>query len=680
MINRSTTRMIQTTGKKITKVKKAGGKNYYFDNEEVERLLSKYVADGCIDVKLRDEVMGHASELIRQIIRAHNFEYIFPNRDSSSFFELYQVAWAQIEKTLYKYDPSPNSPKVFNLWCINNNSLIFSEDGIKPIKKVIDDKNSRTYSLDKICNIRNNIVKDVVDTLKITTENSYSIECTPEHYLYKLGVNGPEWIKSKSLVNGDLVGLQYNQNSFVDDNRLDIDLEEEGDWIAPLFINEELAYFIGLYISEGSYNKNTLSIYNVDKEVINVLENNNLGIKCYHKPKYQRINIYNKKLIELIKKLGLEDKHANDKFIPQKLLRCSKNIIISLLKGMFDGDGHSSRHNGCVGYTSTSITLINQLRMILLNLGIISKLTVDHRKVRNFKIKGKKEYDSKLSGSYQISLSSLDSLKFYNNIGFKILRKQLNVSNLCNIRLLRYGLLDKIDILCNKYNISNRFSGLRSARKSTSGMHEILKIGEKLSHLNIPDNDNDMKFVIDRLAECLDKHDNILWLPVIKIDASKCRVCEIEVDSDSHSYIANGFISHNSQVAKTRILAYLKKEKRDKKNVNGYKDFLNRKHKAKSSDIQIWLNEAHEMCCYNSDFLDLLKSVERLWQEDDKPYDGFITKLEKISGKNRNTINMFLKTLRIRRDEFTINITDVKSYRDFDANDLDGYYYDEIND
>lgn len=91
-------------------------KNYYFDNEVVENLLDRYVKRGCVDVSLRDEIMSHAGELIRQIIRAHNFEHIFPGRDGSSFNELFQVAWMQIEKTLYKYNNSPNSPKVFNLW------------------------------------------------------------------------------------------------------------------------------------------------------------------------------------------------------------------------------------------------------------------------------------------------------------------------------------------------------------------------------------------------------------------------------------------------------------------------------------------------------------------------------------------------------------------------------------
>ena len=88
----------------------------YFDNPKVEGLLDAYVKRGCVDIDKRDDIMSHAVELIKQIIRAHNFEYIFPGRDQSSFFELSQVAWMQIEKTLYKYNNTPGSPKVFNMW------------------------------------------------------------------------------------------------------------------------------------------------------------------------------------------------------------------------------------------------------------------------------------------------------------------------------------------------------------------------------------------------------------------------------------------------------------------------------------------------------------------------------------------------------------------------------------
>lgn len=79
----------------------------YFDNNLVEHLLVLYLHTGCTDVKLRDQIMSHAGELIRQIIRAHNLHKIYPGHEDSAFGDLFQTAWIQIEKTLYKYKARP---------------------------------------------------------------------------------------------------------------------------------------------------------------------------------------------------------------------------------------------------------------------------------------------------------------------------------------------------------------------------------------------------------------------------------------------------------------------------------------------------------------------------------------------------------------------------------------------
>lgn len=94
-------------------------KNMYFNNPLVEGLLRKYVQGGCTNIKLRDEIMSHAPELIRQVIRTHGLHITYGGGEESSFFDLFQVAWVQIEKTLYKFDHS----KIFTLGYIDNNTL-----------------------------------------------------------------------------------------------------------------------------------------------------------------------------------------------------------------------------------------------------------------------------------------------------------------------------------------------------------------------------------------------------------------------------------------------------------------------------------------------------------------------------------------------------------------------------
>lgn len=99
-----------------TKSEESVQKKYYFDNLRVEELLIEYVTGGCVSVHLRDAIMSHASELIKQVIRTHKLDRIYQGRDRTGFSDLFQIAWAQIESTLYKFDTKPGHKKVFNMW------------------------------------------------------------------------------------------------------------------------------------------------------------------------------------------------------------------------------------------------------------------------------------------------------------------------------------------------------------------------------------------------------------------------------------------------------------------------------------------------------------------------------------------------------------------------------------
>lgn len=86
----------------------------YFVNELVEDLLRKYIWTGCTRVSLRNDIMVHATELIIQIIRKQGLHTIYPGQDESSFKDLLQTAWIQIERTLYKFRAKPHCRPCFN--------------------------------------------------------------------------------------------------------------------------------------------------------------------------------------------------------------------------------------------------------------------------------------------------------------------------------------------------------------------------------------------------------------------------------------------------------------------------------------------------------------------------------------------------------------------------------------
>jgi hypothetical protein len=89
-------------------------KVHYFVNELVEDQLRLYIWTGCTRVKLRDRIMDHATELIRQIIRKQGLHTIYPGQEESSFNDLLQTAWVQIERTLYKFRARPHCRGCYN--------------------------------------------------------------------------------------------------------------------------------------------------------------------------------------------------------------------------------------------------------------------------------------------------------------------------------------------------------------------------------------------------------------------------------------------------------------------------------------------------------------------------------------------------------------------------------------
>ena len=205
--------------KKVGKVEeeKKPPKNHYFDNAKVEKLLQQYVAGACTDVVLRDEIMESAGELIRQIIRAHGLHNIYPGREDSSFGDLFQLAFVQIESVLYKYQKG--KAKVFNMMCVKPDSLVMTADGLKKIGNCLPDDVVgeikpgflKVFGRDGFNDVSAFLRRPETKTLQITTSQNYKIEVSPEHRM--LTSSDPDrseevWKEAGDLTIGTCLAIQ----------------------------------------------------------------------------------------------------------------------------------------------------------------------------------------------------------------------------------------------------------------------------------------------------------------------------------------------------------------------------------------------------------------------------------------------------------------------------------------
>lgn len=108
-----------------------------------------------------------------------------------------------------------------------------------------------------------------------------------------------------------------------------------------------------------------------------------------------------------------------------------------------------------------------------------------------------------------------------------------------------------------------------------------------------------------------------------------------------------------SQVARTVILAYIKKEGRDKRNSNSYLMHLGGRQRPLSEMMCRFLAEARDLCKFNDDHLLIINAIEALVRADDRPHDGIISKLVQQTNLSRQTITAFMRIIKLRSFEFS---------------------------
>lgn len=108
-----------------------------------------------------------------------------------------------------------------------------------------------------------------------------------------------------------------------------------------------------------------------------------------------------------------------------------------------------------------------------------------------------------------------------------------------------------------------------------------------------------------------------------------------------------------SQVSRTVILAFVKREGRDRKNSGSYKEHLSGKVRLDDDKMERFFSEANEIFKFNIDFIKCLEALKVVVSTDERPYEGLIGKLSRESKLSRAQVSNFMKMLKYRAHEFT---------------------------
>lgn len=197
-----------------------------------------------------------------------------------------------------------------------------------------------------------------------------------------------------------------------------------------LTLDEDIMYFFGLWIAEGWVNGRSVFMSHNIKEK-NLSEHANKGVQKIIKSSYSFYPIKNtnaarscwgKYIISDIL-ISLFNHGAHNKQLPEIIWYLEDNLIYSLIKGYFDGDGNYFKkgNRNCLSFGSCNKILLLQFRKLLMSLGHVFNFSFSNSKPKNHIINGK---NIKIGINYKLTSN------ITNDILYQKLEKKYDVQSL----------------------------------------------------------------------------------------------------------------------------------------------------------------------------------------------------------------------------------------------------------
>ncbi len=450
-------------------------------------------------------------------------------------------------------------------YCITGDTLVLTNKGLLPIED-ISNKEEENINL-TILNYhgqKKNAVKFFNSgkhkIVKITTEQGYGLKGSYNHPVLCWGMNEfghlhPCWKLISEITTDDYVMINRNYSLFNEINPslnkyYPAFIRKEKSITLPKKMNSSLAFLLGALVAEGSFHQKKILFNNQDSEFYEEVKKS-IHLNFPEATLYERsiagncmeLDLYHQCVVRFLDNLGLKNSKAHEKEIPHIIFKSRKEVIRTFLQALFEGDGSiqfiaDQGHGGKsiqLSYDSKSKKLLEQIKILLLNFGIISNdLYLDKR-----------------SNCYKLCFFGVSNVStFRKEIGFFSIRKNKTLSKVEQMNNLRMSKTDFIPYL-NEYLrknypkefiLKNNFNRYNLLEKNYASLIKIITPSDK----KIIDWLRDRNFFFNKI-----KH--IERLP-------EETVYSLKVDSPCHSFVANGFINHNTEAKLNKLAEELLKD------------------------------------------------------------------------------------------------------------------------
>ncbi len=319
----------------------------------------------------------------------------------------------------------------------------------------------------------------------------------------------------------------------------------------PETLDEDLAFILGALVSEGTIKEKEIEFCNSDSAWIQEfmerwkkvfpdcrLHHFHRQPNSFGRKPYETLEIHSQHVIEFLRSIGLSAEKAATKRIPFSILQSPKLVASSFLRSYFEGDGSISWSSKMTELSAISMSegLTKDLQILLLRFGIAGTRRFDRwRNTHKLYIRGVKNY-----------------LLFQDKIGFISLRKRQKLAEAVGRLYKNQSLTDFVPFISDF--VRSRMDGSWNDRNFVTKHNFDRYAAMERNHEQVAVAvTSEARPVVASLFENL-LEQNYLFDPVVKIEKAEVRrVYSLRVASDCHSFVANGFINHNTEAKMSAI-------------------------------------------------------------------------------------------------------------------------------
>ena len=232
---------------------------------------------------------------------------------------------------------------------------------------------------------------------KVVGKDGTTVSITEDHSLFNYNENGQLiQVKPKDMKHiirnfDNPYSIEYKIGDSIDTNYKRTDSKynsRQNDIPNTIKITKELCQFLGLFVADGSYGTNSIRIATVDEDIREFITefvkelNSDISISI----KDNEVSFTNKGMYEFFNNVLGINRGAENKNIPEIILKGDNEIKLAFLGGLISGDGYVSK-NGRVQIYTTSKQLLGQLHLLLSDLNMIYSISKVKDKGEQIKIK-----------------------------------------------------------------------------------------------------------------------------------------------------------------------------------------------------------------------------------------------------------------------------------------------------